>query len=120
MKQSKQDKFNQQIKLVLDKSVQDIDSDTRNKLQMARAKVLESDNTSSLWLQRKSVWASIASFACVSMFALILFVNSPDYIANDIEVMSNVDSLIFEADAGIELYEQYDFYVWLSEQETNS
>ncbi len=105
---------------MLDQSVQDIDVDTRNKLQMARAEVLQSDNTSSAWGQRKSVWASIVSFAGVSMFALFLFINSPSNKVNDFEVMSNVDSLLFEADAGIELYEQYDFYVWLSEQETNS
>ncbi len=120
MKQNKQEKLTRQIKLVLDQSVQDIDPDTRQKLQMARAQVLQSDSSSSAWSQRKTIWGSVAGFACASMLALFLYINTPSYKLNDVEVVSNVDSPLFEADAGIELYEQYDFYVWLSEQETNS
>lgn len=125
MKQSEQDKLEQdklvkQIKSVLDQSVEDIDADTRYQLQMARAKVLQSNDVAIPWYQRKSIWASVASFASISAFAAFLFISSPEYMLDDVDMMSNVDSFLFETDAGIELYEQYDFYVWLSEQEVNS
>ncbi len=125
MKQSEQDKLEQdklvkQIKSVLDQSVEDIDADTRYQLQMARAKVLQSNDVAIPWYQRKSIWASVASFASISAFAAFLFISSPEYMLDDVDMMSNVDSFLFETEAGIELYEQYDFYVWLSEQEVNS
>jgi hypothetical protein len=120
MKQSQQDKLAQQIKSVLDQSVNDIDVDTRYQLQMARAKVLQSNDVANLWYQRKSIWAGVASFASISVLVAFLYVGSPEYEFNDVDMMSNVDSLLFETDTGIELYEQYDFYVWLSEQEANS
>ena len=120
MKQSEQDKLAQQIKSVLDQSVQDIDADTRYQLQMARAKALQSNDVASLWYQRKSSWISVPSFVSISVLAAFLFVGTPEYKLNDVDMMSNVGSLLFEADAGIELYEQYDFYVWLSKQEANS
>ena len=117
---SERNKLAQQIKSVLDQSVKDIDADTRYQLQMARAKVLQSNNVASPWYQRKSIWASAASFASISVLAAFLFTSSPEYKLDDMEMMSNVDSFLFETDAGIELYEQYDFYVWLSQQEVNS
>ncbi len=120
MKQSEQDKLARQIKSVLDQSVKDIDADTRYQLQMARAKALQSSDAVSPWYQRKSIWASAASFASVTALVAFLFVSSPEYQLDDVDMMSNVDSLLFETDTGIELYEQYDFYVWLLEQEANS
>lgn len=120
MKQPEQDKLTQRIKSVLDKSVEDIDADTRYQLQMARAKVLQLNTLVSRWYQRKSIWASVASFASVTVLVAFLFVNVPEYQLNDVEMISNVDSILFfEADDGIELYEQYDFYVWLAKQEVN-
>ena len=119
MKHSEQDKLTRQIKSVLDQSVKNIDANTNYQLQMARAKVLQSNAVASGWYQRKSVWASVASFACILVLAAFLFVGSPEYTLNDVDMISNVDGLLFESDAGIELYEQYDFYVWLSSQESN-
>ena len=120
MKQSQQEKLAQQIKSVLDQSVEDIDVDTRYQLQMARAKVLQSNEMTNHWYQRKPIWLGMASFACMSALAAILFTGSLKYELNDVDMMSNVDALIFESDTGIEMYEQYDFYVWLSTQEANS
>ncbi len=120
MKQSHQDKFSQQLKTVLDKSLDDIDADSRYRLQMARAKVLQTEQDSVRWYKRFPVWTRIAGLASVSMLAAFLFINTNSYKVDDLEMMSSVDSILFEADIGIELYEQYDFYVWLSEQETNS
>jgi hypothetical protein len=118
MKQSEQDKLSQQIKSVLDQSIEDLDADIRYQLQMTRARVLQSNDVTRPWYYRKSIWASVASFASVSVLAAFLFINAPGYKLDDMEMMSNVDALLFETDAGIELYEQYDFYVWLSEQES--
>jgi|TARA_B110000238_G_C16140397_1_gene445916 hypothetical protein len=120
MKHAEQDTLTQQIKSVLDQSVEDIDADTRYRLQIARAKVLQSNEVASDWYQRKSIWVSVASFACISVLAIFLFMGSPEYPLNNVDIVSNVDSLLFETDAGIELYEQYDFYVWLSSQGVNS
>jgi hypothetical protein len=120
MKHSEQDKLVQQIKSVLDQSVQDIDADTRYQLQMARAKVLQSDQITSDWYQRKIIWASVAGFSCLVVLVAFLLIGSPEYQLNDVDMISNVDGLLFETDAGIEMYEQYDFYVWLSRQEANS
>jgi len=120
MKQSGQAKLAQQINSVLDQSVEDIDTDTLYQLQMARAKVLQSDDVGSRWYNRKLIWASIAGFTCMSVLVALLFTSSLKYRLNDVEMVSNIDSLLFETEIGIELYEQYDFYVWLSTQEVNS
>ncbi len=61
----------------------------------------------------------MVSFACISMLIAFLFFGSLEYELNDMAMMSNVDSFLFESDAGIDMYEQYDFYVWLSEQGVN-
>ncbi|MFK7794954.1 MAG: DUF3619 family protein [Gammaproteobacteria bacterium] len=117
---SKQSELAQQIKSVLDQSVKDIDADTRYQLQMARAKVLLPKDIAESWYKRKSIWLSATSFASIAVLSAVLFISSTEYKLEDIDMMSNVDSLLFETETGIELYEQYDFYVWLSEQEANS
>ena len=116
----RQDKLAQQIKSVLDESVQDIDADTRYQLQIARAKVLQSGNESTAWAKHWPVWAGVVSIACISLLTASLLINTSNYEVEEFEMMTSMDNLLFESDAGIELYEEYDFYVWLSEQEANS
>lgn len=120
MKQAKQEKFEQQVKSVLDQSVEDINADTRYQLQMARAKVLQSNEGASLWYQKKPMWASVASFASVSVLVTVLMFSSSEYKQEALDVVTNQDSILFESDTGIDMYEQYDFYVWLSTQEVKT
>tara|TARA_R110002049_G_scaffold252264_1_gene427240 strand:+ start:376518 stop:376880 length:363 start_codon:yes stop_codon:yes gene_type:complete len=120
MKKHEQDKLAQKIKSVLDQSVKSIDADTRYQLQMARAKVLQSSQGENYWYQGKTLWAGITSFAGISALVVFLLFNSPEYQLDDVNTRSVVDSLLLETDTGIELYEQYDFYVWLSEQAASS
>lgn len=120
MKKTEQDKFTKQIQSVLDQSVLDIDAETKHQLQMARVRALQSNSSEGRWYQRKSGWMGVAGFASMSMLAAFLFLSAPEYPLDDLDIVSNGDGLLFEADAGIELYEQYEFYVWLSRQEANS
>lgn len=114
MKPAEQDKLIQQIKSTLDESVAHIDQDTRYQLQMARAKVLQSEATPVPWHKRVTAWSGIASFVSISIFAAFLYLSSPGHpLSNDAEMMA---TLLLDSDDGIELYEQYDFYIWLSQQ----
>ncbi len=119
MKKPEQDNFTKQIKSVLDQSVLDIDAKTKYQLQMARVNALQTRGQGR-WYQRKSSWLGLTSFASISMLAAFLFISQPEYPLDDLDVVSNEEGLLFETDAGIELYEQYEFYVWLSTQEANS
>ncbi len=111
MKQTEQNKLAQQIKSVLDQSVKDIDADTQYQLQLARVKALQSKDVVKRWYQSKSIWASVASLASVSVLVVLISTSPLEYPVSGVDMMSNMDGLLFETDESIELYEQYDFYV---------
>lgn len=110
-----QKNLDQHIKTVLDRSVDDLDEDTRYQLQMMRAKVLETKPKRNFFA-KWPVFGGIATFASISMLAIFLFVNKPQFQSGEGNMLE-LDAVFFEADTSLELYEQYDFYVWLSEQE---
>lgn len=117
MKENIDEKFAQQLKSTLEQSVQDIDEDTRYQLQMARGKILNTETTT--WSRNKTIWASTASVAVLSLFAVVFLVNSV-WQSQETEMVAGVENIIFEEDINIEIFEEYEFYVWLSHQETNT
>ncbi len=117
MKDSSDQKFTQQLKSTLDQSVRDIDEDVRYQLQIARGGVLDKNIKHSG--RRWTLWASAAGIAAISLF-MIVFVTNPLLQTQDMEMVAGVEINIFEDDANIEIYEEYDFYVWLSNQESNT
>ena len=117
MNDQENEKFAQQLKSTLDKSVSDLDENVRCKLQIARGEILNKEINS--WRRPSIIWASTASVLVISVLVLML-VSSPYMQINENEIMASVESNIFEDDANIEFYEELDFYVWLSEQETNT
>lgn len=116
MNKDKHQDLDQQIKRVLDRSVEELDADTRYQLQLRRAKVLESQAKSNIW-KNWPIFGGLATFASMATLATFLFISQTQLPSNDSH-LSELDTGLFEADSNIELYEQYDFYVWLSEQES--
>ncbi len=114
-----EEKLKQQIKSVLDESVEKTDTETRHQLQMIRANVLESE-PKSVWRSHWPMFGGVAGFASIVALGVFLFITPLDHMENHNDVLIGLDTILFEADTNMELYEQYDFYVWLSGQETNS
>ena len=117
MNNQENEKFTQQLKSTLDNSVNDLDENVRCKLQIARGEVLNKDISS--WRRYNVILASTASVLVMSVLALMLITN-PFMQINENEMVASIESNIFEDDANIEFYEELDFYVWLSKQESNT
>lgn len=120
MKDTQNKQFEQQLKATLDKSLDAIDPDVQYRLQIARANVLEKQANVTPWYKRRYTWATITGMVsvCVLGFSLLTSVTSINSLGTDLT--SNVDVNMFDEEASIELYEEYDFYVWLSQQESNT
>lgn len=111
-----QDQLNQHIKTLLDHSVDQLDADTRYQLQLKRAQVIN-NSTKSHFIQNWPVFGGIATFASIAALAGFLFIGQPQNATHEM-ALPQLDSVFLEIDTSIELYEQYDFYVWLSQQES--
>ncbi len=111
-----QEKLNQQIKSVLDRSVEELDADTRYQLQITRAQVLDDQASTRIW-SKWPMFGGVATFASIVALAGFLIVGQPQLQFDEVNDMQ-LDAVLFEADANIDLYEQYDFYLWLSQQES--
>ena len=120
MKDIQDQQFEQQLKSVLDESTDTIDPKLQYRLQLARAEALEKGSNYSPWYKRWYTWASITGMAsvCVLTFSLLSTATLFDPASNGLT--SNFDTNVFDDETSIELYEEYDFYVWLSQQEANS
>ena len=108
------------IKATLDKSVDELDSNIQYRLQMARADVLGNSVNEIPWYRRGASWAGVTAVASVFVLSFTLINKAPLIESNGNDLVSNADLNLFDADTGIELYEEYDFYVWLSQQESNT
>ena len=120
MKEPQNKQFEQKLKATLDESLDAIDPHVQYQLQIVRAKVLENEANMVPWYKRGYTWATITGMAsiCVLGFSLLTSVTSIDQTSTGLT--SNIDVNMFDEEAGIELYEEYDFYVWLSQQESNT
>ncbi len=118
MNNGQQEDTKRQIKSVLDRSVDELSVETRYQLQIRRAQVLNNQSKSKWW-SKWSVFGGITVFASISALAAFLLFSQPQFQPQETNMMSELDAVFFEADTNIELYEQYDFYVWLSQQESN-
>lgn len=118
MNDSKQDKLTQQIKLVLDRSVDELDADTRYQLQKTRARVLNNKSSKNRWTSW-STFGGVSAFASICALAVFILIQQPQLNTNDTNMLTELDAELLEVDTNIELYEQFDFYVWLSHQESN-
>jgi len=118
MSNSRQEKTKQQIKFVLDRSVDELSAETRYQLQMRRAQVLNNQSKSKWW-SKWPVFGGVTVFASISALAAFLLLSQPQFQPQETNMITELDAVFFDADANIELYEQYDFYVWLSQQESN-
>ncbi len=120
MKDVQNKQFERKLKATLDESLDAIDPDVQYQLQIARAKVLENEAGVVPWYKRGYTWATFTGMAsvCVLGFSLLTSVTTIDPAGTGLT--SNVDINMFDEEASIELYEEYDFYVWLSQQESNT
>lgn len=120
MKDRQDHQFERQLKSILDESTDTIDPQVQYRLQLARAEALENGNNYAPWYKRWYAWASITGMAsvCVLAFTLLSTTILIDPAANGLTY--NVDTNVFDDETSIELYEEYDFYVWLSQQEANT
>ena len=118
MKKISDKQFEQRLRSTLDQSVEELDSDVQYRLQMARAKVLQ--NKAIPWYQRWNSWISVTGVLSVSVLVFTLVGNTQFNKPAGQDLAANIDGNIFDSDASMELYEEYDFYVWLSQQESSS
>ena len=120
MKPMSDKQFEQQLKETLEESLETIDPQVQYQLQIARAKVLDQQIDAVPWYRHWYIWASITGLAsvCMLVFSLLSTVTEIEPFANSLT--SEVDSNLFDGETSIELYEEYDFYVWLSQQEANT
>ncbi len=110
----------QQVKSVLDRSVEEIGDDIQYQLQLARARALEKGNDSIPWYRRRVAWASVAGLVSACVLTLALFGELSVYNPAGRELASAIETSLFEDDTSMELYEEYEFYVWLSDQGSSS
>lgn len=119
MKDNRDQEFTRKITTALDQSVNNIDEKTRYRLQIARANVLNGGNQLQPWYKRWHTWATATGFASICTVALLMTNQFPVHKNSQTDLMSAPQASLFDDEASIELYEEYDFYVWLSHQEIN-
>ena len=112
--------FENRLTAVLDQSVEEIDENTLYRLQMARAEALQAVNTNRSWTKKWYTWAGVASFACAFVLTFSVWQDLSPHKAGHTDLVAIEDSNLFDDDTNIELYEEYDFYVWLSQQDAKT
>ncbi len=100
------------VKSSLDKSLDDLDSETLQRLQAIRRDALNKPQHKSLW-SSLNVWAPATGFALCSLIAAVLWLpqfNQPESQANNQMAMIE---LIEQADTIEALDDDPGFYLWL-------
>lgn len=120
MKQSNDTNFEKKLADVLDQSAEQLDEATRYRLQVARAQALDSGERATPWYKRWHTWASATGVASIFSVVFLVTSNFSTYPNNVIEFASDTEITLTDDDVGQELYEEYEFYVWLSQQEIRS
>lgn len=120
MKDNRDQQLTDKLTAALDRSVDNIDEKTRYRLQIARANVLNSDSQNQPWYKRWNTWATATGFASICMVALLMTNQLPLHDNASLDLASKQNASLLDDEASIDLYEEYDFYVWLSHQEINS
>ena len=114
MKMSQEDKYIKQIKHMLDESVEQLDEDTRYQLQCRRVEVLQKEH------KPQFTWLTLAGACATLVLVSMLWLNTKVTLPEQPERQLSAQTILFDEEADIELYQEYDFYVWLSEQDSNS
>jgi len=104
-----EDTFSEKAKAVFDESVDNLDGETRSRLNRGRqAALAEIDRKRSAWIQ----WAPVGGVAAAALLAVVLWTGNPavDELASpamaaDIEILLTEDSL--------EMLEDLEFYSWI-------
>ncbi len=117
----------QSIRQQLDEHAEGLDAATASRLHSARNRALETAQQSSLrrwFLTQPVLWAS-SSIAAAALAVVVLIGNPTSHIAplngniplaaiqtdTDLEMLASTD--------GLDLYQDIDFYMWLSDQTTS-
>jgi len=96
----------------LERSAQELDSDTRTRLAQARARALEHAERGT----RPRIWLRAGAVATASAAALVWLTSSPGVesgptlVLEDLELLSSAESL--------ELLQELEFYEWLESHES--
>lgn len=113
MSENEQEKrFLKRVKKTLDEGTNNLDSETQSRLTQIRHLALESKSSRSFpeWMYQPPVqWASVA---CTLLLAFLYFgepaTTQIDLRLEDIDLLTSTDVL--------DLYEEYEFYAWLAEE----
>lgn len=112
--------FLKQVKQSLDDSVENLDAETRTRLNQARQAALREMHKSSL-RKTKAWWmipAGAAAMAAIAVLSSVMYFRSTGSIMlpqggiSDLDIVASRDQL--------EMYENLDFYLWLVEEETSA
>ena len=105
---NKDQEFQQSLKKTLDR--QTVDSETRETLRAARARVLGESTTT-----RGSRWIPATVGACLALaiVALVLYRGVDD---NQLPQMAADDLTVIAGEDELELFEELEFYLWFDEE----
>lgn len=102
-------KFIANAKSVLDKSVQDLDAQVRNRLRHARHRALEARPSHTTWVLAGGLAAASVAALAVTLWLVEPGVVEPIPDVQDLELLTAADNL--------EFYEDLEFYRWLADQD---
>tara|TARA_R110000772_G_scaffold38354_9_gene90533 strand:- start:3182 stop:3535 length:354 start_codon:yes stop_codon:yes gene_type:complete len=100
-----------EIKQELDNSCDRLDAQTLSRLNYARHQALEGKHTA--FFQRR-VFTGSALAACLMVLGLGFYIQTDSQAELDIALSELEDIEILSADENLELYEDIEFYQWLS------
>lgn len=110
-KQQTEEQLLHDIKQELDNSCDRLDGQILSRLNFARHQALEGRQT--LSFQRRYLTGS-ALTACALVLSIGLFIKTDSPVELDIAITELEDIEILSADENLELYEEIEFYQWLS------
>lgn len=108
--------FSEKIKHLLDRSAENLDSRTRQRLELIRLKALRGREETHRGHPFSLRWITVGGFAAATMAALALFfwLNTS---AGDLPFKHVEDLEIITSKEHIDLYQDLDFYEWLAARE---
>lgn len=111
---NKSDKFEKNVKFMLDESLDDLSPEVSRRLQQARYAALEKAKPRSIWTFYPQAMTAMFAIAVISLSLLFNF-NDNELNTTEIAMESDIEMLI--ANESLDLMQDLEFIQWLVESE---
>lgn len=111
---NKSDKFEKNVKSMLDESIDDLSPDISRRLQQARYAALEKVKPRSIWTFYPQAMTAMFAIAVISVSLLVNF-NDSELSNTELAMESDIEMLT--ANESLDLMEDLEFMQWLVESE---